>query len=81
MFVMMTMHPNAGRYDTSSVRRWLVGAAPMPMRSSAEFEEKFGGMMYVGYGLSEASPSVAGEREGLPRKPGSTGVPLEGRAR
>jgi long-chain acyl-CoA synthetase len=57
MFVMMTMHPNASGYDTSSVRR---------------------GMMYVGYGLSEASPSVAGEREGRPRKPGSTGVPLEG---
>jgi long-chain acyl-CoA synthetase len=78
MFVMMTMHPNASRYDTSSVRRWLVGAAPMPMRQLREFEEKFGGAMYVGYGLSEASPSVAGEREGRPRKPGSTGVPLEG---
>jgi long-chain acyl-CoA synthetase len=78
MFVMMTMHPNASGYDTSSVRRWLVGAAPMPMRQLREFEEKFGGMMYVGYGLSEASPSVAGEREGRPRKPGSTGVPLEG---
>jgi long-chain acyl-CoA synthetase len=78
MFVMMTMLPNAARYDTSSVRRWLVGAAPMPMRQLREFEEKFGGAMYVGYGLSEASPSVAGEREGHPRKPGSTGVPLEG---
>ncbi len=78
MFVLMTMHANASRYDTSSVRRWLVGAAPMPMRQLREFEEKFGGTMYVGYGLSEASPSVAGEREGLPRKPGSTGLPLEG---
>jgi long-chain acyl-CoA synthetase len=78
MFVMMTMHPNAGRYDTSSVKRWLVGAAPMPMRQLREFEEKFGGTMYVGYGLSEASPSVAGEREGRPRKAGSTGIPLEG---
>jgi long-chain acyl-CoA synthetase len=78
MFVMMTMLPNASDYDTSSVRRWLVGAAPMPMRQLREFEEKFGGAMYVGYGLSEASPSVAGEREGRPRKSGSTGVPLEG---
>ncbi len=78
MFVLMTMHPNAGNYDTSSVRRWLVGAAPMPMQQLREFEQKFGGTMYVGYGLSEASPSVAGEREGRPRKPGSTGTPLEG---
>jgi long-chain acyl-CoA synthetase len=78
MFVLMTMHPEAGRYDTSSVRRWLVGAAPMPMQQLREFEEKFGGTMYVGYGLSEASPSVASERESFPRKPGSTGLPLVG---
>ncbi len=78
MFVLMTMHPNAGRYDTSSVRRWLVGAAPMPTSQQREFEAKFGGTMYVGYGLSEASPSVASDREGLPRKPGSTGVPVVG---
>jgi long-chain acyl-CoA synthetase len=78
MFVMMTTLPNAGSYDTSTVRRWLVGAAPMRVSQMREFEQKFGGAMYVGYGLSEASPSVAGEREGLPRKPGSTGIPLEG---
>ncbi len=78
MFVYMLMHPNAGRYDTSSVQRWLVGAAPMPMEQLRAFEQKFGGTMYVGYGLSEACPSVAGEREGMPRKPGSTGLPLEG---
>jgi long-chain acyl-CoA synthetase len=78
MFVLMTMHPNASRYDTSSVKRWLVGAAPMPMSQLREFEGKFGGTMYVGYGLSEASPSVASERDDFPRKPGSTGRPLAG---
>ncbi len=78
MFVNMTRHPNAGRYDTSTVRRWLVGAAPMPVQQLRDFEAKFGGAMYVGYGLSEAGPSVAGEREGVPRKPGSTGRPIDG---
>jgi len=78
MFVYMLLHPNAGKYDTSSVERWLVGAAPMPVEQLRAFEEKFGGAMHVGYGLSEACPSVAGEREGLPRKYGSTGLPLEG---
>ncbi|HEX3771274.1 MAG TPA: long-chain-fatty-acid--CoA ligase [Polyangiaceae bacterium] len=78
MFVMMTMHPKADQYDTSSVRRWLVGAAPMPVSQLREFEEKFGGTMFVGYGLSEASPSVASEREDFPRKAGSTGRPLAG---
>jgi long-chain acyl-CoA synthetase len=78
MFVNMTRHPNAGRYDTSSVKRWLVGAAPMPLQQLRDFEAKFGGTMYVGYGLSEAGPSVAGERENVPRKPGSTGRPIDG---
>jgi len=78
MFVTMLMHPNAGKYDTSSMERWLVGAAPMPMEQLRAFEAKFGGMVYVGYGLSEACPSLANEREGMPRKPGSTGVPIEG---
>jgi long-chain acyl-CoA synthetase len=78
MFVYMLMHPNAGDYDTSSVTRWLVGAAPMPMAQLRAFEKKFGGTMYVGYGLTESCPSLAVEREGMPRKPGSTGVPVEG---
>jgi long-chain acyl-CoA synthetase len=78
MFVYMLMHPNADKYDTSSVKRWLVGAAPMPMQQLRAFEKKFGGAMYVGYGLTESCPSVAVEREGMPRKAGSTGVPVEG---
>ena len=78
MFVDMLAHPDAHRYDTSSVKRWVVGAAAMPTEQLLEFERKFGGTMYVGYGLSEAGPGVAADREGMPRKPGSTGVPLEG---
>jgi long-chain acyl-CoA synthetase len=78
MFVYMLMHPNASRYDTSSVTRWGVGAAPMPTEQLREFERKFGGTMYVGYGLSEASPTLAFERENMPRKAGSTGLPVEG---
>lgn len=64
--------------DTSSVERWLVGAAPMPMEQLARFEQRFGGRMYVGYGLTEACPGIAIDREGHPRKPGSTGLPMEG---
>jgi long-chain acyl-CoA synthetase len=78
MFVYMLMHEGADRYDTSSVTRWLVGAAPMPMEQLRAFEQKFGGTMYVGYGLTESCPGVAVEREGMPRKPGSTGMPMEG---
>jgi long-chain acyl-CoA synthetase len=78
MFVYMLSHPNADKYDTSSVARWLVGAAPMPTEQLKAFEKKFGGTMYVGYGLTESCPGVAVEREEMPRKPGSTGIPMEG---
>jgi long-chain acyl-CoA synthetase len=78
MFVYMMMHPKAGDYDTSSVTRWLVGAAPMPTEQLREFERRFGGMMLVGYGLTESCPGIAVEREAMPRKPGSTGIPMEG---
>jgi len=78
MFVYMMFHPDRARHDTSSVTHWLVGAAPMPVEQVKRFEETFGGTMYVGYGLTEACPGVASEREGLPRKLGSTGRPLAG---
>ncbi|MET0284317.1 MAG: AMP-binding protein [Polyangiales bacterium] len=65
-------------YDTSSMQRWIVGAAPMSVAQIIEFEARFGGVLHVGYGLTEASPTVAAEREGEPRKAGSTGRPLEG---
>lgn len=78
MFVSMLMHPKAREYDTSSVSRWLVGAAPMPTEQLKEFEATFGGTLYVGYGLTESCPGVAVEREGMPRKSGSTGVAMEG---
>jgi long-chain acyl-CoA synthetase len=78
MFVYMMTHPNARQYDTSSVERWLVGAAPMPAEQMRRFEETFGGTLHMGYGLSEACPGVAAERVGMPRKPGSTGTVLEG---
>jgi len=76
MFVYMLMVPE--QFDTSSMRSWIVGAAPMPMEHLRRFEARFGGTMYVGYGLTEASPTIAVEREGEPRKPGSTGRPVEG---
>ena len=76
MFVYMLNHPKADEFDTSTMERWLVGGAPMPMEQLRQFEDKFGGILYVGYGLTEACPGIASEREGMERKPGSTGVPM-----
>jgi len=78
MFAYMLAHPDASKHDTSSVERWLVGAAPMATAQIQEFERTFGGTMYVGYGLTESCPGVTCEREGMVRKPGSAGVALDG---
>jgi long-chain acyl-CoA synthetase len=73
MFLYMLHYPDADKYDTSSMETWLVAAAPMPLEKLKEFEEKFGGVMYVGYGLTETSPGVAVQHETIPRKHGSVG--------
>jgi len=78
MFMYMLMLPEQVKFDTSSMRLWIVGAAPMPTEQLQKFEQRYGGQMFVGYGLTEASPTLAVEREGEPRKPGSTGRPVEG---
>ncbi|NQU08422.1 MAG: AMP-binding protein, partial [Candidatus Abyssubacteria bacterium] len=78
MFIYMLHYPDADKYDTSSVEFWLVAAAPVAVETMKQFEEKFGGEMYQGYGLTEASPAVAIQREAIPRKPGSVGMPLVG---
>jgi long-chain acyl-CoA synthetase len=78
MFVYMLHYPEADKYDTSSVKSWTVGAAPMALEQLQQFEKKFGGKMFVGYGLSEMSPTVAFEREPFERKDGSTGTAMNG---
>jgi len=78
MFLYMLHYPEADKYDTSSVENWLVGAAAMPQEKLVEFEAKFGGEMRVAYGLTEASPGVAAQRESMPRKPGSVGTAMAG---
>jgi long-chain acyl-CoA synthetase len=78
MYIYMLHYPDADKYDVSSMKNWLVGAAPMSQVTLKQFEEKFGGEMYVAYGLSEASPGVAAERDSFPRKLGSVGKPMVG---
>jgi long-chain acyl-CoA synthetase len=78
MFLYLLAEPDAGNFETSSMERWLVGAAPMAPEQIAEFEQKFPGRVLVGYGLTEACPAISVERDEWPRKLGSVGVPMEG---
>jgi long-chain acyl-CoA synthetase len=78
MFVYLLNYPGAGQYDTSSMRVWGSGAAPLPVELVEPFELKFGGKLMEGYGLTEASPVVSAHRLSGVRKLGSVGQPIPG---
>ncbi|MBI4249936.1 MAG: long-chain fatty acid--CoA ligase [Elusimicrobia bacterium] len=73
--------PETGRYDLSSLRFCICGAAPMPVEVFQRFEAKFKAHILEGYGLSEGTcvsslnPPPPGKR-----KVGSIGLPLKGQA-
>ncbi len=78
MLVYLLNYPEAGRFDTTSMRVWGSGAAALPTEIVEPFERKFGGKILEGYGLTEASPVVSAHRLSGPRKLGSVGRPIPG---
>ena len=78
MLVYLLNYPDAARFDTSSMRLWGSGAAPLPLEIVEPFEQKFGGRILEGYGLTEASPVVSAHRLSGARKLGSVGQALPG---
>jgi long-chain acyl-CoA synthetase len=78
MLVYLLNYPDASRFDTRSMRVWGSGAAPLPVEIVAPFEERFGGRILEGYGLTEASPVVSAHRLSGPRKLGSVGRAIPG---
>ena len=78
MYQILLNHPAAEKYDTSSLERCTISAAPVTEELYRAFTKKFNCKMYEGYGLTEASPAVAMCRPSMPHKLGSTGVPMSG---
>jgi long-chain acyl-CoA synthetase len=78
MLLYLLHYSDAGRFDTSSMRVWGSGAAPLPLEIVEPFEKKFGGRIQEGYGLTEASPVVSAHRLSGVRKLGSVGQPIPG---
>ena len=78
MYQMLLNHPSADKYDTGSLQRCTISAAPVTEELYRAFTTRFNCKMYEGYGLTEASPAVALCRPGMPIKRGSTGIPLPG---
>ncbi len=56
IYVAVTNHPDVGKYDVSSIRACLSGAAGLPPEVQEAFERLTGAKLVEGYGLSEATP-------------------------
>lgn len=70
-------YQEADRYELTSLRLCRSGGASMPIEAMQAFEEKYKGAIILrNYGLTEGL-TVASERPGRPRKPGSV-LPLPG---
>jgi long-chain acyl-CoA synthetase len=78
MYQILLNHPTADKFDTSSLERCSISAAPVTEELYRAFTTQFNCKMYEGYGLTEAAPAVAVERRSMPRKIGSTGIPIPG---
>lgn len=76
IFDSIVCHPRAETADLSSLRDCFVGAALVPPKVKARFEELTGGVLREGYGLTEAvTAQSANPLRGL-EKPGSIGIPF-----
>ncbi len=56
MYALIVNYPEVTKYNLSSVKFCISGAAPLPPAVQKKFMELTGGVLVEGYGLTEASP-------------------------
>jgi long-chain acyl-CoA synthetase len=64
--------------DTSSVKVWLTGGAPLAYEMAEQFEAVFKSKVLFAYGMTEAVMVIATEDGISPRRKGSSGMVLSG---
>ncbi len=70
-------HPDAAKYDVTSLKLSIAGAMALPPEVTRKFEEATDSIIIEGYGLSEASPVThANPLDKAKRKVGSIGLPF-----
>ncbi|MDH5702931.1 MAG: long-chain fatty acid--CoA ligase [Aigarchaeota archaeon] len=78
MYVACINHPNLGKYDLTSIKKCISGAAPLPVAVMNTFNELTNGDLVEGYGLTEASPithcNPLDSKEKV--KPATIGIPV-----
>ena len=76
MYVAVIAHPDVNKYDISSIKACISGAAPLPVEVQEKFESLTGGKLVEGYGLTESSPVTHCNPIHGKRVPGSIGQPF-----
>ncbi|MGB4681721.1 MAG: long-chain fatty acid--CoA ligase [Dethiobacteria bacterium] len=79
MYVAINNAPDVHKYDLSSIKVCISGAAPLPVEVQKQFEKiTNGGRLREGYGLTETSPVTHGNPFFGENRPGSIGLPFPG---
>ncbi len=75
MYVAFNNFPGIEKYDVSSIRACISGAAGLPVEVQKQFQELTGARLVEGYGLSEASPVTHANPIYGQNKIGTIGLP------
>ncbi|MFF2886068.1 long-chain fatty acid--CoA ligase [Paenibacillus sp. NPDC057967] len=76
MYVALINHPNASKFDLSSVNVCISGSAALPLEVQEQFEALSDGRLIEGYGLTEATPVTHANPIWGNRKIGTIGIPF-----
>lgn len=76
MYDKLVRMAEAGKVNLRAIRSAISGAMNLPVQTVEKWESATGGTLVEGYGMSEASPIVAGNPMGPSRRPGTVGVPF-----
>jgi len=75
MYVAINNYPDLSKYDLSSIKSCVSGAAGLPVEVQKRFQELTGARLVEGYGLSEASPVTHANPVFGDNRVGTIGVP------
>ncbi|MBM3128845.1 MAG: long-chain fatty acid--CoA ligase [Chloroflexi bacterium] len=78
MFIAIANLPDIDQHNLKTLRNVSSGSAPLPVALLERLKVITGVDVFEGYGMTEASPTLASNQAGPVSKPGSVGKPLPG---